>query len=392
MSKRTTPTFSLVIGGPFWRLQRRLGLLGPDRLPRTSTALLLAAIAWLPAALLSLADGTVWNETLGGRSFLLDFTAYARFIVAIVVLVFTERVAEVRGAALVRQFSDAELVAPDDRTAFTAAMRRADRRSSSALAEVIILGIAYGASVHGLFLQVSELDRSWIGNLVDGHTQLSFAGWWMLLVSLPLFWFLVLRWFWRFAILTRLLWDFAALNLRLVATHPDRSGGLGFLGLYPPIFAALVFALSCVTASAALEVILFAGWSLRSLVAPFLVWVALVLIFFVGPLTVFAPALANLKRRALLAYSVFACEHNRAFERKWVQRAKAGPDALGTPDSSSLTDLTTAVQSIRAMRLIPAGSETFVPLLIATVLPWLAVLTTQIPLVELLTMIVKALL
>jgi hypothetical protein len=222
--------------------------------------------------------------------------------------------------------------------------------------------------------------------------QWSLAGWWTLLLSLPLFWFLVLRWFWRFVAWTRLLWDVSKMKLRLVATHPDRCGGIGFLSLYPPMFAALVFALSCVTASAALQVILFADWPLRSLVAPFLAWVALVLLFFVGPLCVFAPALLRLKKRALLAYGVLASEHNRAFERKWVQGKKAGKEALGAPDVSSLTDLATAVQLIHAMRVIPAGLEAVIPLLIATGLPWLAVVLTQVPVMELLTLVMNALL
>jgi hypothetical protein len=307
-------------------------------------------------------------------------------------LVIMDRIAEERGAALIRQFSDAGLVRPEDRSRFTTALRRADRHSSSAFAEAIILGIAYGASALSLFVQVSELEEAWVGSMVAGHVQLAMAGWWTLLVSMPLFWFLVLRWFWRFIVLTRLLWDFANLNLYLIATHPDRSGGIGFLGLYPPMFAGLVFALSCVTASTALQVILFADWSLKSLAAPFLAWVVLVLVFFVAPLCVFAPALLRLKRRALLAYGVLASEHNRAFERKWVQGGKAGDGALGTPDVSSLTDLATAVQSIRSMRVIPAGIDAVLPLLIAIGLPWLAVVATQVPVMELLTVVVKTLL
>jgi hypothetical protein len=157
------------------------------------------------------------------------------------------------------------------------------------------------------------------------------------------------------------------------------------------MFAGLVFALSCVTASAALQALL-AGWTLTSLAAPFGAWVALVLVFSVGPLSVFAPVLLQLKRRALLAYGVLASEHNRAFERKWVDREEVGEDALGAADISSLQDLTTAVQSINALRVIPAGVEAFLPVLIAIGLPWLVVVATQVPLVQLLALFANALL
>jgi len=49
--------------------------------------------------------------------------------------------------------------------------------------------------------------------------------------------------------MTLQLLDMARLRLRLAATHPDRSGGIGFLGQYPILFVGVVFALSCVAAS-----------------------------------------------------------------------------------------------------------------------------------------------
>lgn len=105
MTDQMDVKFSLVIGGPFYRVQERLGLLGTDLLPPISTALLFALIAWLPPALLSMAQGTAWNEALGGgRAFFLDFGAYARFIVSIVMFVVMERFAEAHIAAIVRQF------------------------------------------------------------------------------------------------------------------------------------------------------------------------------------------------------------------------------------------------------------------------------------------------
>ncbi|MDQ3774151.1 MAG: hypothetical protein M3461_07200 [Pseudomonadota bacterium] len=392
MTEKPEEKFSLVIGGPFYRLQQRLGLLGPDLLPPMRTALLFAAMAWLPPALLSVAQGLAWSESLGGRAFFLDFGAYARFIIAIVLFVVMERVAEKRIGALIRQFTDAGLVPPEEGSRFITALQLADRRSSSALAEAIILGVAYVASVSGGFYSLSLLQESWLGTLVDGHARFSAAGWWILLVSLPLFWFLLLRWLWRFVVWTRLLRDLAKVKLRLVATHPDQSGGIGFLGLYPPTFSALVFALSCVTASAALQEMVFAGAPLASMRLVFGGWLVLVLIIFVGPLLVFAGPLARLKERALLEYGALAGQHNRAFEAKWVRREEVGEAALGAAEISSLADLASGFQAVKAMKPIPAGKETLIPLVVAAGLPWLAVAATQVPLAEILKKLASALL
>ena len=56
------------------------------------------------------------------------------------------------------------------------------------------------------------------------------AGWWHVVVSLPLLIILFLGWIWRLVSWTRLLWLISRLRLRLVASHPDHAAGLGFVG------------------------------------------------------------------------------------------------------------------------------------------------------------------
>ena len=63
----------------------------------------------------------------------------------------------------------------------------------------------------------------------SGWINLSMAGWWHALVSVPMFQFLLLRWYFRVFIWARFLWRMSRINLKLVPTHPDRVGGLGFL-------------------------------------------------------------------------------------------------------------------------------------------------------------------
>jgi hypothetical protein len=52
---------------------------------------------------------------------------------------------------------------------------------------------------------------------------------WFGYVSLSIFQFLLCRWYFRLFIWTRFLWQVSRIDLRLVPTHPDRVGGLGFL-------------------------------------------------------------------------------------------------------------------------------------------------------------------
>lgn len=391
MTDSTEEKFSLVIGGPFYHLQRRLGLLGPDQLPPLRTAIIFAALAWLPPALLSMAQDTAWDSSIGERAFFLDYGAHARFLVSVFMFVLMERIAEVRIALLVRQFFDSGLVLHEDRHRFIEALRTADRRTSSGLTETILASMAYLASVTAVFFYLGHVQGTWM-NDPNGGPYPSLAGWWALLVSMPLFWFLLLRWLWRFIAWAILLHTFSRLNLRLVATHPDRSAGIGFLGLFPTSFAPLIFALSCVSASVALKDIVFAGASLQSMGVLFGVWLVLVAIVFVGPLLVFAPRLSQVRKEALLKYGTLAAHHNRAFEKKWLDGSANFDDAMGTPDISSLSDLGASYDLVRAMGILPAGKETFMMLLLASGLPWLAVLLTQVPLVKVIQALAGALL
>jgi hypothetical protein len=391
MGEPTDERFSLVIGGPFYRLQQRLGLLGPDLLPTARTAALLALIAWLPPAILSVFEGNDWAGTLAAGSYFLDFSAYARFLPAVLMFTLMEPIAELRLGAMVHQFQQSRLVRDNEQSLFAAALGRADRRSGSTWAELVILGVAFAVSAAAIHTNLEVLRTSWLGaGPADSSAALSPAGWWAMLVSYPLFWFLLLRWIWRFIVWAILLRDIARLDLRLVATHPDRGGGIGFLGLYPPTFAPLVFALSCVTAAVTLQSILFAGMALKSTGMIFLVWLIVVVLIFVGPLFVFCLPLVRLKKRALLEYGNLATGHNRAFEERWLRPTQMPEDMLGAPEVSSLADLGTGFAAVEAMRPIPAGQETVLPLFIAAALPWLAVLATQMPLVQILAMLAKA--
>jgi len=60
-------------------------------------------------------------------------------------------------------------------------------------------------------------------------SDLSLAGWWYGYVSLPIFQFLLVRWYFRLFIWTRFLWQVSRIDLQLIPTHPDRVGGVGFL-------------------------------------------------------------------------------------------------------------------------------------------------------------------
>lgn len=370
--------FSLVIGGPFHALMRRLGLTGPDRLPTWRGALIVALATWVPPALLVVVQAFVSGDH-ADLSFVRDWMAHTRYLIAVPVMVATERYSDGRLLVLAHHFRSANLLTEGNLAGFRSVLQAADRRSASWLAEAAILVFALVAAGASIDLTVDLSGRSWEGREAAGGVVLSWAGWAARLWSTPLYLFLVLRWLWRFGVWTVLLYRIARMPLQLTPLHPDRSAGLGFLTIYPSIFFGFVFAQGCVVASAMVRDIGIEHHSGEIVWVAIGVWLGLCLILVLGPLVVFARPLYELRERALIEYGRLASHHHLAFHRKWIAEGRDGAELLGSPEPSSGADLNATIEALKDLRLIPVDSQSVIALVIAAGLPMIAVVLTQIP-------------
>src|SRR5208337_4226519 len=93
--------------------------------------------------------------------------------------------------------------------------------------------------------------------------RLTPAGYWYAFVSIPIFQFILLRWYLRLGIWFRFLWRVSRWKLRLLPTHPDRAGGIGFLGRSSYAFGPLLFAQGTLLAGLIASRILYHAESLH---------------------------------------------------------------------------------------------------------------------------------
>jgi hypothetical protein len=218
------------------------------------------------------------------------------------------------------------------------------------------------------------------------------AGWWHVLVSLPLHVALFVAWVWRVALWARLLRGIAQLDLRLVPVHPDRAAGLLFVGYSVRAFSVVALPIGSVGAGSVANSVLrdgVPGFADGVVIAVMLV---AVFVMFVAPLLVFTESLQRAWRRGIFHYGALAGRVGAAFERKWFSAGvEVDEAALEAPDFSAATDLYQIVSNINGMRFVPIDLASLVLLITAVLLPLVPVAFLAIP-ADTLTAVLKSLL
>ncbi len=382
--------FSLVAGGPAHRLQERFGLVGggTGSLRPARRALLSILLTWFVLLVLSAVQGLAIGDGVK-IPFLYDYAAYARFLLAIPMLIVAEGLIGRQIATVAAHFDRAGLISESDRPRYAAAIERAKRMRDSTLAETVILLLAGLSAV--LVLREFPLDFSTWRSLVSsaGHTR-TLAGWWYLVVGVALFEFLLWRWLWRLLIWYGFLWRMSRLELRLIPTHPDRAAGLGFVGDAQRYFWIIVSAFAFTAAGVLADEIVYAGVPLPSFKFAIAGYVVLVLSVFLLPLTMFSGQLSRAKVQSMHDYSALAVLHNRLFDEKWVQGGHGKDEVpLGAPEISSLADLAGASDVLYRMRPVPFDPRDAVALSLAALVPMTPLVLTMFPPTKIFDLIFK---
>jgi hypothetical protein len=377
--------FSLVLGGPLFQLLRRSYLSGDALELLRQRILVISLLARLPLLVLSVLEG----QALGGTvavPFLLDVETHARFLVALPLLIVAELVVHQRLRFVAPQFQARNLIPVSAQTQFETIIASALRLRNSMLAEVLLLAFVYIVGVLLIWRQYTVLTTAtWYAAPTAAGLQLSLTGVWYGYVSLPLYQFLVLRWYFRLCIWARILWQVSRLDLRLVPTHPDRVGGLGFLAHTVYAFMPLAVAHGVLVAGWIANRIFYLGATLPEFKVQIAVLVVFLLGVVLGPLLVFAPQLAQAKRTGSREYGTLAQRYVREFEAKWLRGgAPADEPLVGSGDIQSLADLANSFEVVRTMRFAPITRDAIVRLVAATLVPLAPLALTMMSLEELL--------
>ena len=372
------------------RLQRQVGLVPARGLGVVRRAVFFALLTWLPLVAWALYRGRVLPGDVD-EPLVTHFGVHVRFLLAVPALILGEAMAHRVSTTLIPYFLTSGVVPPAQRGAFVRVVGSVARLRDRALPWLLIAVVVLAWTILQPVAVGSEAGHE--AKWASEGGGLGFGGWWFLYVSRPIFSVLLAAWLWRLALVFVLLKRIAGLELSIVPTHPDGAGGLGFVKDMPKAFSLLAFATSAVVASRLAHDVMYHDVSLLSLKVVLGGFVVMVIAVCVAPLLALARPLAAAKRRGLLEYGALVGKHGRLVRQRWILGETLADDGLiQAPEIGPVADTLALYDAVRRMQAVPIGKSTVIGIAIPTLVPILVLLSTQVPIKEVLKKIIGALL
>jgi len=256
----------------------------------------------------------------------------------------------------------------------------------------VIVLLAYATTIALSQVWYPATISTWVVPSPGGVEGISLAGWWRMLVSQPMFAILLVIWLWRLIVWALFLWRVSRLDLQLIPAHPDLAGGIAFVATSLRALQLVAFALAAPLAGSVASGLLYgspAALPFRYVVA---VALGVVLVLCASPLLAFFRPLVRARATGIFEYGQLAAAVGRRFEEKWIEaRDRIDPSALEVQDFSATTDLYSVTANVRAMRLLPVDLRGLLPLVVATLLPFVPVLFMMMPVEQVITEMLKLL-
>jgi hypothetical protein len=366
------PDFSIVLGGPLFQLLRRAHLDGGHLELLYRRLISFTGITWLPLFLLATVGP--FAGSAGRLAFLRDIEVHARFLVALPAFIVAELIVHKRMLPVARRFIERRIISVENLPEFYSAVQSAFRVRNSVPLEVGLLVVVYTWNLWFWHNRFAIETATWYA-MPGGRWNLTAAGYWYVFISIPILQFILLRWYVRLLIWYRFLWQVSRIPLNLIPTHPDRSGGLGFLGAISYALGPILFAQGAMLAGLIASNVLYKGTQLSSFKLQVLTFVIFFVFVIFGPLLMFTGQMASSRRQGLADYGLLAQRYVEDFRDKWIQGRRMDSDELlGSGDIQSLADLGNSYGIVGEMNLVPFTLKDVSRLAAATAAPMVPLL------------------
>ena len=375
--------FSLSAGGPFhnvlvrMRLQHKQGKL----------AIICLFITWVPLVIISAIEGTLYNGT--NLPFIKDVAMHMRVLVALSMLIVIKVIIDTNVVAVTKYISDA-LMTPDERhEILTPVLRRAKQLTSSAITEIILLLTVIIVTVSMVkgeaYSSLGDGSTSWMISTNPVDPGLSVAGYWAVLISIPMFQFFLFRWLWRYFVWILVLFRLSRAPLNLLPTHADGSGGLGIVMLAQRSFNLIFVAGSVVISGQFIAEIIAQPDTFNAIRNKVIGYVVISIFMIFIPLLFFTGKLFRTKNEGLLRMSILGATLSQKFENEWLNDIpieKRIDDQHVDP--SMLYDYFGLYEGLQKLHTVPITLREILGMAIALTIPFIPILFIHFSVAELL--------
>jgi hypothetical protein len=347
------------------------------------------AVAWLPLALLTLAEGSAFGGV--AIPFFYDYVPHGRYLLAVPILLLMDQLVDRRTSRAIEHLRSSGLVAPGEVNALDDMLAAVARAWRSKAVRWAIFALTYAVAAATLAWGRQLGLANWM--LRADTDELSLAGAWQLFISAPLARLLVLRALWKLAVWVWLLVRLSRMQLQLAPLHPDQRCGLRFLGetqlAFVPLIAALGVQLGCVIADA----VQFQQMTASSFKVVGVAFVVLSVLLILGPLAIFMRRAWLTMERAEDAFSTWATLAARHLSAQLIKsQHEHMMTQLSTSEISSMTDASALFDRVVATRPFPVDTRQIALVVVVAVASVLLPLLGLLPLADILQRLSKILL
>jgi hypothetical protein len=355
--------FSLFDDDPLTRIFRRLGMGGYRWWDIVKRSLLLISLTWIPLAVLAVISEVHWIRP-AGENFFMDFAAYGQLLLGLPIFLVAERVIDGQTKQAARRFLSTGVLQPGDAVRMLRINWQLKWLRKQVWPDLLCLAIGFSLTAAWMIPEMLNNRNTW--HAVGPITQpqpLTWPGLFELVFVGPLTTYWWLRWAVKVVLWTWYLSQVARLRLNVVPSHPDKTGGIGFLSDAQTKFGLVILAYGIsYVAPTILYKLKFEGatWAVVSVwgyTAGFVVGAPLM---FTLPLFMFTKQLYQAKTRALEMFQERSMERAKAFEEKWLKACSSGNyELMSGSDLTGLNALNQVYDHIHKMRVVPFDLRSF---------------------------------
>jgi hypothetical protein len=380
LSNPLTP-FSLFTGDWLRRTWASMGLGTHTPFPIVRRCLVAILITYAPMAILAWRQG-LYDTELTPTNFFADFAAYAQFLVGLPLYIVAEVIIDGSTREAANQFTRCGIISCEDAPRINQVHETLKRLRESFWPDVVCIVMAYAFSLVILVPQFgSDPLPTWHVHGDKLSRNLTAAGYWTFFIAIPFSNYIWMRLIWKIALWIFYLYRVSRMRLELHPTHPDLTGGIGFISEAQGRYALfiLAFGISNVAAPVGYQIaVLNYELSILPVWGPLVLFTIGAPLLFTLPLFMFTKQLFRTRKRALAAYRERVTEHSRVVESRWLFGDRSNTAQEEIRDLAEQSTLGAMFERIERMRVIPFDLRSSVQLLGST----LGAMATLLPLLH----------